>query len=217
MSKSQSKQKLGDRILACLEEGEKDISEIQEAVGASKNSVSVCLTGLVKSGKVVRVRSGVYRLASAADATVVPADTTVVPADTTVEVENSRSETENIETINKLLKSYDIVLDNIAETLESELSAKATIEEKINLIKSLRWLGATVDQLMKRWYLVHRGYDSNTRQAQEDAKKKTVDREKQALENTPPEERVVVVREYNESMRDILENLPEPIQKKHKV
>ena len=217
MSKSQSKQKLGDRILACLEEGEKDISEIQEAVGASKNSVSVCLTGLVKSGKVVRVRSGVYRLASAADATVVPADTTVVPADTTVEVENSRSETENIETINKLLKSYDIVLDNIAETLESELSAKATIEGKINLIKSLRWLGATVDQLMKRWYLVHRGYDSNTRQAQEDAKKKTVDREKQALENTPPEERVVVVREYNESMRDILENLPEPIQKKHKV
>ena len=217
MSKSQSKQKLGDRILACLEEGEKDISEIQEAVGASKNSVSVCLTGLVKSGKVVRVRSGVYRLASAADATVVPADATVVPADATVEVENSRSETENIETINKLLKSYDIVLDNIAETLESELSAKATIEGKINLIKSLRWLGATVDQLMKRWYLVHRGYDSNTRQAQEDAKKKTVDREKQALENTPPEERVVVVREYNESMRDILENLPEPIQKKHKV
>ena len=217
MSKSQSKQKLGDRILACLEEGEKDISEIQEAVGASKNSVSVCLTGLVKSGKVVRVRSGVYRLASTADATVVPADATVVPADATVEVENSRSETENIETINKLLKSYDIVLDNIAETLESELSAKATIEEKINLIKSLRWLGATVDQLMKRWYLVHRGYDSNTRQAQEDAKKKTVDREKQALENTPPEERVVVVREYNESMRDILENLPEPIQKKHKV
>ena len=210
MSKSQSKQKLGDRILACLEEGEKDISEIQEAVGASKNSVSVCLTGLVKSGKVVRVRSGVYRLASTADAT-------VVPADATVEVENSRSETENVETINKLLKSYDIVLDNIAETLESELSAKATIEEKINLIKSLRWLGATVDQLMKRWYLVHRGYDSNTRQAQEDAKKKTVDREKQALENTPPEERVVVVREYNESMRDILENLPEPIQKKHKV
>ena len=210
MSKSQSKQKLGDRILACLEEGEKDISEIQEAVGASKNSVSVCLTGLVKSGKVVRVRSGVYRLASVADATVVPADATVA-------VENSRSETENIETINKLLKSYDIVLDNIAETLESELSAKATIEEKINLIKILRWLGATVDQLMKRWYLVHRGYDANTRQAQEDAKKKTVDREKQALENTPPEERVVVVREYNESMRDILENLPEPIQKKHKV
>ena len=210
MSKSQSKQKLGDRILACLEEGEKDISEIQEAVGASKNSVSVCLTGLVKSGKVVRVRSGVYRLASAADATVVPADATVA-------VENSRSETENIETINKLLKSYDIVLDNIAETLESELAAKATIEEKINLIKSLRWLGATVDQLMKRWYLVHRGYDSNTKQAHEDAKQKTADRETQELENAPPQSQLKVVREYGEGMRDILAKMPQAEQKKTKV
>ena len=210
MSKSQSKQKLGDRILACLEEGEKDISEIQEAVGASKNSVSVCLTGLVKSGKVVRVRSGVYRLASVADATVVPADATVA-------VENSRSETENIETINKLLKSYDIVLDNIAETLESELAAKATIEEKINLIKSLRWLGATVDQLMKRWYLVHRGYDSNTKQAHEDAKQKTADRETQELENAPPQSQLKVVREYGEGMRDILAKMPQAEQKKTKV
>ena len=210
MSKSQSKQKLGDRILACLEEGEKDISEIQEAVGASKNSVSVCLTGLVKSGKVVRVRSGVYRLASVAD-------TTVVPADATVAVENSRSETENIETINKMLKSYDIVLDNIAETLESELAAKATIEEKINLIKSLRWLGATVDQLMKRWYLVHRGYDSNTKQAHEDAKQKTADRETQELENAPPQSQLKVVREYGEGMRDILAKMPQAEQKKTKV
>ena len=210
MSKSQSKQKLGDRILACLEEGKKDISEIQEAVGASKNSVSVCLTRLVKSGKVVRVRSGVYRLASVADATVVPADATVA-------VENSRSETENIETINKLLKSYDIVLDNIAETLESELSAKATIEEKINLIKILRWLGATVDQLMKRWYLVHRGYDSNTKQAHEDAKQKTADRETQELENAPPQSQLKVVREYGEGMRDILAKMPQAEQKKTKV
>ena len=210
MSKSQSKQKLGDRILACLEEGEKDISEIQEAVGASKNSVSVCLTRLVKSGKVVRVRSGVYRLASTAD-------TTVEPANTTVAVENSRSETENIETINKLLKSYDIVLDNIAETLESELAAKATIEEKINLIKSLRWLGATVDQLMKRWYLVHRGYDNNTKQAHEDAKQKTADREKRKIENAPPQSQLKVVREYGEGMRDILAKMPQAEQKKTKV
>ena len=120
-----------------------------------------------------------------------------------------------LETINKLLNLYDKLLDTVAVSIEDE--DWKGIVEKIETIKSLRWLGATVDQLMKRWYLVHRGYDANTRQAQEDAKKKTVDREKQALENTPPEERVVVVREYNESMRDILENLPKPIQKKHKV
>ena len=139
------------------------------------------------------------------------------PSDVPAEVENPREESKNIETINKLLKSYDIVLDNIAETLESELSAKATIEEKINLIKSLRWLGATVDQLMKRWYLVHRGYDSNTKQAHEDAKQKTADRETQELENAPPEAQLKVVREYDESMREILENMPHTVQKKTKV
>ena len=82
-----------------------------------------------------------------------------------------------------MLTIYDRVFDNIALTIEDELALKATIEEKINLIKSLRWLGATVDQLMKRWYLVHRGYDSNTRQAQEDAKKKTTEREAIGTQN----------------------------------
>ena len=165
--------------------------------------------------KVVRNRSGVYRLASVADMPVEPP--VEVPADAPVAVENSRSETENIETINKLLKSYDIVLDNIAETLESELAAKATIEEKINLIKSLRWLGATVDQLMKRWYLVHRGYDANTRQAQEDAKKKTAEREKTALETAHPEDQVVVVGDYHEKVRGIWDTLPEAEKKSRTV
>ena len=207
MSKSYRTSPLDAPIMECLSDGEKRNHEIYEAVEGSVSSIKKRLRVLEKHGEITNPDRGKYALPEP------PVEVQDAPA----AVENSRSETENIETINKLLKSYDIVLDNIAETLESELSAKATIEGKINLIKSLRWLGATVDQLMKRWYLVHRGYDSNTRQAQEDAKKKTVDREKQALENTPPEERVVVVREYNESMRDILENLPEPIQKKHKV
>ena len=191
------------QIKSLLSDGPKRLSEIHEGVSGKTASINQAIRRMKSVGDILETQPEVLCLPS--------------PSDVPVEVENPREESKNIETINKLLKSYDIVLDNIAETLESELSAKATIEEKINLIKSLRWLGATVDQLMKRWYLVHRGYDSNTRQAQEDAKKKTVDREKQALENTPPEERVVVVREYNESMRDILENLPEPIQKKHKV
>ena len=191
------------QIKSLLSDGPKRLSEIHEGVSGKTASINQAIRRMKSVGDILETQPEVLCLPS--------------PSDVPAEVENPREESKNIETINKLLKSYDIVLDNIAETLESELSAKATIEEKINLIKSLRWLGATVDQLMKRWYLVHRGYDSNTRQAQEDAKKKTVDREKQALENTPPEERVVVVREYNESMRDILENLPEPIQKKHKV
>ena len=81
----------------------------------------------------------------------------VVP-DATTAVENSRKEAENTETINKLLNLYDKLLDTVAVSIEDE--DWKGIVEKIETIKSLRWLGATVDQLMKRWYLVHRGYDS---------------------------------------------------------
>ena len=66
---------------------------------------------------------------------------------------------------------------------------------------------------MKRWYLVHRGYDSNTKQAEEDVKQKTENREKQALESLPPEEQLEVVGDYDVEMRELLESLPEPIQK----
>ena len=177
---------------------EKEISEIYKAVSGKKSSIDTNLSRLRKSGKIRRIRKGVYCKNKGPD----------VP----VEVENSRSETENIETINKLLNLYDKLLDTVAVSIEDE--DWKGIVEKIETIKSLRWLGATVDQLMKRWYLVHRGYDTNTRQAVEDAKQKTSDREKQAMEHLPPEEQLEVVGDYDVKMRELLESLPEPIQKK---
>ena len=188
------------QIKSLLSDGPKRLSEIHEGVSGKTASINQAIRRMKSVGDILETQPEVLCLPS--------------PSDVPAEVENPREESKNIETINKLLKSYDIVLDNIAETLESELSAKATIEEKINLIKSLRWLGATVDQLMKRWYLVHRGYDSNTRQAVEDAKQKTVHREKQEMEHLPPEEQLEVVGDYDVKMREILESLPEPIQKK---
>ena len=204
MSKSQSKLTIAESILEFLPDDEEtEISEIYKAVSGKKSSIDTNLSRLRKSGKIRRIRKGVYCKNKVPDAPVV--------------VENPREESENIETINKMLTIYDKVFDNIALTIEDELAEKATIEEKIDLIKSLRWLGATVDQLMKRWYLVHRGYDSNTRQAQEDAKKKTMDREKQSLETSPPEDQVVVVAEYHTSVREIWDTLPEPEKKRHTV
>ena len=205
MSKSYRTSPLDAPIMECLSDGEKRNHEIYEAVEGSVSSIKKRLRVLEKHGEITNPDRGKYAL---------PEPPVEVP-DAPAAVENPRGEAENTETINKMLNLYDKLLNSVARSIEDE--DWDAIVEKIETIKSLRWLGATVDQLMKRWYLVHRGYDANTRQAQEDAKKKTVDREKQALENTPPEERVVVVREYNESMRDILENLPEPIQKKHKV
>ena len=192
MSNPELEPSIEDSILECLSAGEKRSSEIKKAVSGKPSTIDSTLSRLAESGEIIRVGRGRYRLPDA-------------PA----VVENPRKESENIETINSLLTIYDIVLANIAATLESELSAKVTIEEKIDLIKSLRWLGATVDQLMKRWYLVHRGYDANTRQAQEDAKKKTADLEKTALEASPPESQVVVVAEYHERVRGIWDTLPE--------
>ena len=204
MSKTRSNPTLSDNVKTYLSDGEtRTIDEIFDAVKGKKKSIDTAVRRLEKKGEITRVDQGIYRLKEVQDA----------PA----AVENSRGESENIETINKMLNAYDTVLDDITKTLTSELAAKASIEEKIDLIKSLRWVAATIDQLMKRWYLVHRGYDTNTRQAVEDAKQKTVDREKQDVENAPPKDQIDVVMEYDESMRDILAKMPKPLQEETKV
>ena len=204
MSKSYRTSPLDAPIMECLSDGEKRNHEIYEAVEGSVSSIKKRLRVLEKHGEITNPDRGKYAL---------PEPPVEVP-DAPVAVKNPREESENIETINKMLTIYDKVFDNIALTIEDELREKATIEEKIDLIKSLRWLGATVDQLMKRWYLVHRGYDSNTRQAQEDAKKKTTEREQSALETSPPEDQVVVVADYHERVRGIWDTLPESEKKK---
>ena len=197
MSKSQSSPKLEDRILEVLKAGEMHISKIREAIPDKATSVGNCLTRLERENKIVRADRGVYRLPK--------------PSDAPTEPKNPRGEAENTETINKMLNLYDKLLDTVAVSIEEE--DWDGIVEKIEAIKSLRWLGATVDQLMKRWYLVHRGYDSNTKQAEEDVKQKTENREKQALESLPPEEQLEVVGDYDVEMRGLLESLPEAVQK----
>ena len=202
MSKSQSSPKLEDRILEILKAGEMHISKIREAIPDKATSVGNCLTRLERENKIVRADRGVYRLPK--------------PSDAPTEPKNPRGEAENTETINKMLNLYDECFDWIL--LRSRLKKRTgyprhPLKKSINRIKSLRWLGATVDQLMKRWYLVHRGYDSNTKQAEEDVKQKTENREKQALESLPPEEQLEVVGDYDVEMRGLLESLPEAVQK----
>ena len=200
-----------DQILEMLADGRQKRQHIIKATGIKADTVKKALSGLVKAEKVEPLGGGWYALPAVVEGPDTPEKKPEsVPTDT----ENLRGEAENIETINKMLDAYDLVLDDIVFSLKGELATKATIEAKIDLIKSLRWVAATIDQLMKRWYLVHRGYDSNTRQAVEDAKQKTSDREKQALEDLPPEEQLEVVGDYDVEMRKLLEALPEPVQKK---
>ena len=189
------------RIISLLSDGPKRLSEIHEGVSGEVASIKQAIRRLKKSGNIVEGPPDVFRLP----------DTENVPA----AVENPRGEAENTETINRMLNLYDKLLNAVARSIEDE--DWDAIVEKIETIKSLRWLGATVDQLMKRWYLVHRGYDSNTKQAQEDAKQKTADRETQELKNAPAEAQLKVVREYDESMREVLAKMPKPVQEKNTV
>ena len=88
------------------------------------------------------------------------------------------------------------------------MTQREDFEKHLLFIENFKWLTMIADKLMKRWNLEHHGYDTNTRQAQEDAKAKTEEREKAALENAPFEDTIIVVGHYNEGMQEILANLP---------
>lgn len=205
MSESYHPSPLDAPIKECLSDGEKQNQEIYEAVEGSVSSIKKRLFVLEKHGEIRRVERGIYAL---------PESPVEVP-DTPMEAKNSRGEAENTETINKMLNLYDKLLDAVALSIEEE--DWDAIMEKIEAIKSLRWLGATVDQLMKRWYLVHRGYDSNTRQAQEDAKLKTAEREKADQENAPPEDQIVEVGHFHPAMQELWDILPDAEKEKRTV
>lgn len=202
------------RILEVLADGEKKRSAIIKATGDKAGTVKKALSEMKRDGEVKVGPPGWYRLSFEPE---VPIETGKTPERAPADTEFSRGEAENMETISKMLDAYDLVLNDIVSSLRGELATKASIEEKIDLIKSLRWVAATIDQLMKRWYLVHRGYDANTRQAVEDAKHKTVEREKQDLENAPPEDQRTEVAHFHSDVKELWDNLPESEKKSKTV
>ncbi len=205
MSESYRTAPLDAPIMECLSSGEKRNHEIYEAVEGSVSSIKKRLSVLTKYKKISKKGRGRYALLEP------PIEVQDAPA----APKNSRGESENTETINKMLNLYDKLLDTVSVSIEGE--DWKGIVEKIETIKSLRWLGATVDQLMKRWYLVHRGYDTNTRQAVEDAKHKTVEREKQDLENAPPADQRTEVGHFHSDLKTVWDALPESEKKSKTV
>ena len=147
---------IADQILGLLSEGDKWVDEIVAGVSAQPASIRVCLWQLVKKGEIVRVKRGIYRKKEVLE----------VPGAT----EDLRKTSDNVETINQLLNLYDKVLDNIVLMLETE--DWTAVGERMDVIKSLQWLAGMIDQLMHRWYLVHRGYDANPHQACADVERK---------------------------------------------
>lgn len=206
-TRAEKKQQDEATILESLESDPQTTEHLAQLLSYSTRTVNKKLNALIAVGKVKKVKNGLYALCEVPEP----------PPEVSPVLTHVREDIDNQETINRMLNCYDLVLDDIAGTLKTELASKASIEEKIDLIKSLRWVGATIDQLMKRWYLVHRGYDTNTRQAQEDAKLKTVEREKADQKNAPPEDRVVEVGHFHPDMQELWDILPEPEKKKRTV
>lgn len=85
---------------------------------------------------------------------------------------------------------YDDVLEKYKDWVTNKVGSNIDFEQQLLFIENFKWLTMIGDKLMKRWSLEHVGYDTNTRQAQEDAKAKTAEREKAAHEDAPLKDRI---------------------------
>ena len=184
-------------ILAEFKNGMQRTQDIADAVPRRKRYIQGHLKVLREQGMILQVKKGWHAF--------------------NPDFKDIRAEARNAVTINRLINLYDKVLAEYSVVLEARLASDQPLEEKVRALNAFKTLVSTVDTLMKRWYLVHRGYDSNARQAQEDAKAKTAKAEKESLANAPPEDRIMVVGHYHDDVQKIWDNLPPMEQEKRTV
>ena len=186
--------------------GEMHSSEIFASMSeVKKSTVKKELGILKKGGEVVTPRGrSWYRL---------PTDTST-PAQTRLNKELNqisealRSADDNKNTIDKLMNLYDKHIERYAQWFEKSVDDDTDFQEPLQFIENFKGLTAIGDKLMKRWSLEHVGYDTNTRQAQEDAKAKTAEREKAEIEGAPLKDKVVIVGKYDPKAEKLLDMIP---------
>ncbi len=168
------------------------------------------LQKLKKRGKIDMLEKSLYVLASTS--------TQTRPDDTLKQISKVlRSAEDNEETISKLLNLYDDVLDRYKDWVVKNVGSHTDFEQQLAFIENFKWLTMIADKLMKRWSLVHVGYDTNTRQAQEDAKLKTEAKKQEALKDAPLEATVNEVGHFHTDLKELWDNLPESEKEKHTV
>jgi len=188
--------------------GEHKTSKIAEAIGASVQATSSALSELAEDGAIRKIKGGTYS-----------GNDTGASAQTSLnkqlsEIANAlRSPDANKKTIDRLLNIYDGVLDNYEAWVSKNVGSETDFEQQLLFIENFKWLTAIGDKLMKRWSVEHVGYDTNTRQAQEDAKAKTAEREKAALEDAPLKDRIVVVGKYDPKAEALIDAIPSSLEK----
>lgn len=208
---------VAERILDFLANhpGRHKTSKIAEAIGASVNATSKGLGELAENGEIKKIKGGTY--SGNDDGSAIDVQKEFSKARKKFS-SDARSAENNEQTINTLLNTYDEVLAIFQVwILQNIASQEIDFGKQLLFIENFKWLTMIADKLMKRWNLEHHGYDTNTRQAQEDAKAKTEERQKQELEEAPLEDKIVVVGHYHPDMQEVLRNLPKKELDENKV
>ena len=193
-------EKMHDRmnqILELLESGEKKTAHIAEALEIPVYSVRKLLKILVDAKKVQDVSRGVYNLH---------------------EDYKPLSPLENRKIVKDLILFQKDLLAIYRKDLNHLLQHPVPDnDEKRRLLECIKVLSLSIDRLLKRWNLINQGYDANTRQAHEDAKRQAVDRDKQEQANAPLEDQLMEVGHFHSSLKELWDNLPESEKKSKTV
>ena len=145
---------IADQVLELLSEGDKWADEIVAGVSAKPVSIRARLGQLVKEGIIVRVKRGIYRKKEVLE----------VPR----AAENPRKHLDNVKLINLQLNMLDKVIDAFCANFEEAWRDETKLSELNGFILGFKSLASSVDKLMHRWYIVHRGYDANPYLAEAD-------------------------------------------------
>ncbi|MYA71085.1 hypothetical protein F4009_05595 [Candidatus Poribacteria bacterium] len=192
-------------VVLLREKGKMRTSEIFDALPQhTEGNIKKRLGILTKDHTLERPKRGVYLLADA------PTDTQTQFHERRKKFSSdARSAEDNEKTINTLINTYDEVLAIFQVwVLQNIASNKIDFEKQLLFIENFKWLTMIADKLMKRWNLEHHGYDTNSRQAQEDAKAKTEAKQKAALKDAPVEEQVSVIGSFDLETKQLIDNFP---------
>ena len=186
--------------------GTHETPEIAKAIGTSTQSASTVLSKLARDGKIRRIKRGVYS-EKTEDSSTDPQKWFRAAIKKLHSLERSTEDNEKI--INAMLNTYEVLFALFRVWLIEDMVAEnIDFEQRLLFIENFKWLTMIGDRLLKRWSLVHVGYDTNTRQAQEDAKAKTEAREKAALENAPLEEQVSILGSFDLATKTLIDSFP---------
>lgn len=186
------------------ENGKMRTKDIIATMPDEARKIKTALSDMTKDGRIESPKRGTYVLPSESTST----QTQLYKARKKFS-SDARSAEDNEQTINTLMNTYDEVLAIFQVwVLQNIASDKIDFEKQLLFIENFKWLTMIADKLMKRWALVHVGYDTNSRQAQEDAKAKTEAKQKEALKDAPVEDQVTVLGSFDLETKQLIDNFP---------